>query len=72
MEEALVGVKLLEYILVVIVKAILGLILDRVSPEVKKAMEKGMDEVAAGNKVDEAVLDTFKDRSGINAPIDSP
>lgn len=61
-----------QYILVVLVKAILGLILDRVSPPVAKAMEKGMDGVSPENKVDAAVLDIFRDRSGINAPIDSP
>lgn len=49
----------MEYLLVVIVKAILGLILDKVSPPVKKAMLEGMDKVAVDNKIDEAVVGVF-------------
>jgi hypothetical protein len=49
----------IQYILVIIVKAILGLILDRVSPEVKKAMEGGMDKVSPENRMDTAVVEVF-------------
>lgn len=66
------GGKLLEYILVVVVKAILGVILDKVSPPVKKAMLEGMDKAQGETKLDTAVLDVFAAKSGIDAPIDSP
>lgn len=64
------GGKLLEYILVVIVKAILGVILDRVSPPVKKAMLEGMDKAKADNKVDEAVLGVFGQHWTADRPYD--
>lgn len=70
---------MLQFIIPALIKAVLGLILDRVSPKVKAAMDKGMDEVRAepNNKMDEVVLNTFqvrmgRDISGVNAPIDTP
>jgi hypothetical protein len=49
----------LEMVLIALFKAILGLILDRVSPPVKKALQEGMNNVKAENSVDTAVLDVF-------------
>jgi len=70
------GSKVIEYILTIIIKAVLGLILKKVSPDVKAAMQKGMDAVNAQekNKVDDTVIKILNPPgyrgSGIDAPLD--